>query len=77
MMRWFKKGPKKCNKISIGYNPNKPETGLDIWLGEGEDEEFPGLAKSEVAYHHIEVDDLDWLIEWLQDIKNKFNKPSE
>lgn len=75
MLRWFKRKPKKCNKISISYNPNKPETGLDIWLGE--DEEFPGLAKSEVTYHHIEVDDLDWLIEWLQDIKNEFNKPSE
>lgn len=78
MLCWFKKEPKKCTTISAGYNPNNPEMGFDLFLGVGEDDACPGLPEREIAYIHCKKpEDLDWLIEWLQNIKNKFNKPSE
>ena len=76
-MRLFKRKPKKCESISFVYNYLKPDEGIGIYLGVGEDKKLPGLSRRDVAYHHIEVDEIDWLIEMLQGIKEAFNVHSD
>lgn len=71
-MRLFKRFARKCNSLSFVYNYLSPEDGVRIYLGVGEDKLLPGLARREIAYHHIEVDDIDGLIAQLQHIKEQF-----
>ena len=66
--------PKKCENLSFSYNIHKPEEGVWLSLGYGEDKKLPGCSKREVACHRIEFDELDWLMEQIQDIKNSFDK---
>ena len=72
-MRLFNKTPRECEVISFGYNPRKPEEGVDLFLGTGKDKELPGMSERDIARHHFEVTDLDWLIEHIQGIRNEFN----
>ena len=76
-MRLFKRKPKKCEGISFVYNYFRPEEGIGIYLGVGEDKKLPGLSKREIAYHHIEVDEIEWLIQELREIKESFNVHSD
>lgn len=66
-MRLFRRIPKKCNTISFTYNHLKPEQGVQLYLGVGESDQ-------EIAYHHFEVDELEWLINLLQRIQSGYNK---
>lgn len=72
-MRLFKRTPKKCDVLSYVYNYLKPDRGIDIYLGIGEDKKLPGLARREIAYIHIKAEDIDKLIEDLRDIKKEYN----
>ena len=62
----FKRKPKICESIGFAYNIHRPEEGVWLSLGRWDD--------SEVACHHIEFDELDWLIEHIREIKNSFDK---
>ena len=76
-MRLFKRKPKKCNNLGLTYNHLKPEEGIHICLGVGEDKVLPGLPEKEIAYHRIEVDEIEWLINTLQRIQNEYSKQGE
>lgn len=73
-MRLFKRKPKVCENLSFAYNIHKPEEGVWLSLGYGEDKKLPGCSKREVACHHFEFDELDWLIDHIREIKNDFDK---
>lgn len=73
-MRLFKRKPRVCETISFVYNIHKPEEGVLLSLGYGKDKKFPDFTKREVACHHFEFDELDWLINHIQEIKNDFDK---
>ena len=73
-MRLFKKKPRACDGISFTYNIHKPEEGVWLSLGYGEDKKLPGLFKHELACHHFSVDELDWLIDHIRKIKDSFDK---
>ena len=76
-MRLFKRTPKKCDVLSYVYNYLKPDRGIDICLGVGQDKKLPGLAKREVAYFHIKAEEIDKLIKDLRDIQNEFSVHSD
>jgi hypothetical protein len=73
-MRLFKRKPKKCETISFVYNYLKPEDGINIYLGVDKHRPLYGFSRREIAYHHIEVDDIDWLIIRLHDIQNQYRQ---
>lgn len=62
-MRLFKRKPIDCRYMQVGFNPNNSKKGLDIWLGNDDE--------CNVAYHHFGIDELDWLIDYLSDIRTK------
>ena len=76
-MRIFKRKPRKCDAISFSYNYKRPEEGMQLGLGYGEDKKLPGCAKREVAYYHFEVSDLDWLIECLNNVRADYENAGE
>ena len=76
-MRIFKRKPRNCDAISFRYNFKRPEEGIQLGLGYGEDKKLPGSAKREAAYYHFGVSDLDWLIEYLKGIQAEFKNASE
>lgn len=73
-MRIFRRKPKYCETLSFSYNRNKPEEGIMIHFGAGEDKLLPGLPEKDIAYHRIEVDEIEWLIEQLRQIQCEYSK---
>lgn len=73
-MRIFKRKPKHCDNISYSYNYNRPEEGIILSLGVGQDRILSGLPKREYAYVRFCVDDIDKLIQDLRYIQSKYVK---
>ena len=76
-MRIFNREAKKCENISFTYNPNRPEAGVQIHLGIGEDKKCPGCSEQEIAYVDIEVNELEMLIAELQSIRDEYEISGE
>lgn len=71
-MRIFKRKPKHCDNISYSYNQNRPEDGVILSLGVGEDKILAGLPKKEIAYIRFKVEDIYKLVQDLRDIQIEY-----